>query len=113
MGVVELAPQASLVRVHREPHARDHVYACLDARGQLLVLSQRMRLIHALVRSATREKINLASLYEAANHKTRSHRAWTVRKLTRDELPAWLTREREAYDRVAICTDAVERWEVV
>ena len=111
--VVDLPRQAVLVRVHKEPNTHGHVYACLDARRQLLVLSQRMRMIEALVSEATHERVNIASLYENASGKTRSHRSWRVQKLDRDELPSWLEAKRALYDRVAICTKSTQAWEVV
>ena len=113
MTVLELPPTSSVIAVNKEPFAHDFVYACADIRQTILVLSQRMSLLQKLVTSETREPVKRSSLYANAAGKTRRHRSFRVVKLRREDVPKWLQSERDAYDRVAICTQSANAWVVV
>ena len=110
--VLDLPRSSSVLEVKKEPFAHNFVYACSDIRQTLLVLSQRMSLIQQLVTSETREPVKRSSLYANAAGKTRAHRSFRVVKLRREEVPAWLHSERDAYDRVAICAQSPNAWVV-
>lgn len=111
--IVDLPPDQRVAAVLREWRSKGCVYACLDARKQVLILSQRVSHVQAAIESLCNQRPSMTSLFESVGHRQRrgyTAGTWSVVRLTPADLPAFVDEHRSKYQRVVIASDNPRKW---
>ena len=111
--MVEMPPDKRVVGVRREYLSKGSVYACLDVRRDVFILSQRMAHVQYAIQALCNQTPSMTSLFECVGHQRRSGRtagAWSVVRLRRCDVPAFVDEHRHKYKRVMISSDNPRMW---
>ena len=113
MELMDLPEDQRLVRVEREWYAKGFIYACLDVRRELLILSQRVTYVQQAIEQLCNQTPSMTSLCESASRMHKSGRtagAWSVVKLLPCQIAEFVDEHRVKYKRTVMACDNRRKW---
>ena len=115
MELVDLPDDQRLVSVEREWYAKGFIYACLDVRRELLILSQRLTFLQQAIEQLCNQTPSFTSLCESASRMHKSGRtagAWSVVKLLPCQISEFVDEHRVKYRRTVMACDNWRKWKL-
>ena len=112
MELVDLPSDRRLVHVDREWYGKGYVYAALDVRRELLILSQRVTYVQQAIEQLCNQTPSMTSLFDNASHRARGRTAgaWKVVKLLLCQVSEFVDEERVKYKRVVMACENWRKW---
>lgn len=115
MELVDLPDDKRLVSVEREWYAKGFIYACLDVRRELLILSQRLTFLQQAIEQLCNQTPSFTSLCESASRMHKSGRTagtWSVVKLLPCQISEFVDEHRVKYRRTVMACDNWRKWKL-
>ena len=113
MELFDLQPDQRLVSVERERNSKGFVYACLDVRKELIIVSQRIVHIQRAIEALCNHSPSVTSLFESAARRHKGGRtagAWSVVQLQSWQVVTFVDEHRVKYKRTVIACDNPRKW---
>ena len=116
MHLIYLQEKDNVFEVRKEIHSKGFVYAAEDCRGQLLVISQRVRFLRDIIDWEIGEHVSEASLFECASGQLKGGqtKSFRVCKMGCADVPLYLqrVRERRTFGKVVLAATNSAKWMV-
>ena len=113
MELIDVPHDQRLSRVEREWCSKGYVYACLDVRKELLIVSQRLVHIQRAIETLCNQTPSMTSLFENASRmqkRGRTSGSWSVVKLLLCQISDFVDEHRCKYKRTVIACDNLRKW---